>query len=143
VDAHTEERLILPIMIAKGKRSLFRFQPQKRCHFDLFNEYWGNGCLIVEHTVIPFLPNYPNRSKPDNFKKHMCGSRQSRHVSELDKVLMKVAWCCFLILIFHLLKASQNGYPTWFYKRINISLFYFFTHWRNLMLKSGLHLLWK
>jgi len=90
VDAHTEERLIPPVMIAINKCCLFRFQPQKRCQFNFFNENGGNGCLIVEHTIIPFLPNNPNRGKPNDFKKHMCGSRQTRHINELDKMLMKV-----------------------------------------------------
>jgi len=75
VDTHTKKRLIPPVMTTVSKYCLFQFQPQKRCQFNLFNENGRNRCLVVEHTVIPFLPNNPNRGKPNDFKKHMCGSR--------------------------------------------------------------------
>jgi len=60
VDAHTEERLIPPVMITINKCCLFRFQPQKRCQFNLFNENGRNGC--VDRGNPAMLMNWINYS---------------------------------------------------------------------------------
>ena len=54
-----------PINITITKGGMLRFQPQERIELDFFNKSTGSGSCIFEYTVIPFLPNYPNCSKPD------------------------------------------------------------------------------
>lgn len=91
MDTHAEKRMLPPIMIIVSKGYMLRFQPQKRVQFNLFNKgrWWSNRTL--EDTIIPFLPQHPNRSTPYNFQERMRKSKQARHVSKMNKVLSDVA----------------------------------------------------
>jgi len=66
LNTHTKEWMLPPIVIAITKSCLFRFQRQERIQFNLFNYNRRIRDRILEYTVIPFLPNSPNRSKPNN-----------------------------------------------------------------------------
>jgi len=55
-----------PIMITIVKNCLFRFQSQERIQFNFFSYNRRIRDRILEYTVVPFLPNSLNRSKPNN-----------------------------------------------------------------------------
>ena len=50
------------------KKHLFRFQPQVRVEFHFVCKNGRIRHRVVKDTVIPFLRDDPNESKPNNFK---------------------------------------------------------------------------
>jgi hypothetical protein len=62
MNTHTKKRVSPPVMITISERNLICFQPQEGIHLNLVKEGVRIGSGIFEHTVVPFLPDYPNTS---------------------------------------------------------------------------------
>jgi hypothetical protein len=87
VDTHTRKRMSPPIMITITKACMFSFQPQKREKLYFLNKDQRSNHPIFEDTIITFLPNYSNNSKPYDLKEQVRTTRHPCHERNLNAMI--------------------------------------------------------
>jgi len=89
---------------------MWRFQPQERIQFNFFSWNRKIASRSVKNTVVSFLSNSPNRSKPNYSEEWVSDSRQSHHISKLKKTRLFHIMFLFSFISYHVFILSWSSY---------------------------------